>query len=63
MNIMSDFELHKLCPHYKGLSEYELRDEDILDSGKFHCMNELLQDIQKAVGYLIKFKIILQTFF
>jgi SWI/SNF-related matrix-associated actin-dependent regulator of chromatin subfamily A containing DEAD/H box 1 len=49
MSVMSDFELHGLCAHYKGLDSYELSDKHILDSGKFECMNQLLDQIKTAV--------------
>jgi hypothetical protein len=49
MSVMNDFELHKLCSHYKGLESYELSEKDILDSGKFECMNQLLEQIETAV--------------
>ena len=50
---MSDFELHGLCSHYKGLESYELSDRHILDSGKFECMNQLLDQIKTAVNNLL----------
>ncbi len=60
MMLMNDFELHKLCSHYKGLDKYELSDDDILDSGKFECMNQLLQEIERAVEIFLFFRLSLR---
>ena len=54
--VMNDFELHKLCSHYKGLDKYELSDDHILDSGKFECMNQLLKEIERAVWIFSVFR-------
>ncbi|CAH1799314.1 unnamed protein product [Owenia fusiformis] len=49
MEVMSDFELHKLCEHYSSLHPYMLDDTIITDSGKFRYLDEVLPDI-KAKG-------------
>ncbi|GAB1607804.1 SWI/SNF-related matrix-associated actin-dependent regulator of chromatin subfamily A containing DEAD/H box 1-like [Argonauta hians] len=48
MEVMSDFELHKLCLLYKKyLGTYALNPSVILDSGKFRKLDVLLQDFQE----------------
>lgn len=49
MSVMSDFQLHKLCPLYKCLKGFELDDSTILDSGKFVVLNSLLEE-KKEMG-------------
>ncbi|CAI9739166.1 SNF-related matrix-associated actin-dependent regulator of chromatin subfamily A containing DEAD H box 1- [Octopus vulgaris] len=49
MEVMSDFELHKLCLLYKKhLGHYALNPSVILDSGKFRKMDELLPDFREV---------------
>jgi SWI/SNF-related matrix-associated actin-dependent regulator 1 of chromatin subfamily A len=47
MSVMHDFELHKLCKTYKSIAHFRLDDELILDSGKFHYLDKLLEDLKK----------------
>ncbi|CAG2107895.1 unnamed protein product [Medioppia subpectinata] len=42
MQVMHDFELYKLCKHYKSLSNYTLDESYIEDSGKFQELDSLL---------------------
>ncbi|XP_054466432.1 SWI/SNF-related matrix-associated actin-dependent regulator of chromatin subfamily A containing DEAD/H box 1A [Anoplopoma fimbria] len=42
MEVMSDFELNRLCQQYSSLSSYQLEKNLLLDSGKFHHLTELL---------------------
>ncbi|XP_040051896.2 SWI/SNF-related matrix-associated actin-dependent regulator of chromatin subfamily A containing DEAD/H box 1A [Gasterosteus aculeatus] len=42
MEVMSDFELHRLCKQYSSISSYQLENNLLLDSGKFHHLTELL---------------------
>jgi SWI/SNF-related matrix-associated actin-dependent regulator of chromatin subfamily A containing DEAD/H box 1 len=44
MNALSDFELHKTCPLYRSLKGYELKEKDILNSGKFTVLGSLLDE-------------------
>ncbi|GAB6032669.1 hypothetical protein CHUAL_011545 [Chamberlinius hualienensis] len=46
MQVMSDFELHKLCLMYKSLSSFSLNQKYILDSGKFEILDKLLPEIK-----------------
>lgn len=48
MEIMSDFELHKLCLLYKNyLGKYALNSSMITDSGKFRKFDELLPEFKE----------------
>ncbi|KFM65528.1 SWI/SNF-related matrix-associated actin-dependent regulator of chromatin subfamily A containing DEAD/H box 1, partial [Stegodyphus mimosarum] len=42
MSVMSDFELHNLCKTYKALKSHVLSDDDILNSGKFKILEDML---------------------
>lgn len=45
MQVMNDFELHRLSKQYPSLQQFRLTDDQILDSGKFSYLSELLPDI------------------
>lgn len=49
MEVMSDFELHRLCQQYSSISSYQLEIDLILDSGKFTLLKELLTSLKKKV--------------
>ena len=49
MQVMSDFELHNLCKNYSSTQKYSLTDEDILSSGKFQYLDQLLPQIKAKV--------------
>ncbi|KAM6944290.1 SWI/SNF-related matrix-associated actin-dependent regulator of chromatin subfamily A containing DEAD/H box 1A isoform 2-T2 [Lycodopsis pacificus] len=42
MEVMSDFELNRLCQQYSSIGSYQLEKNLLLDSGKFHHLTELL---------------------
>ncbi|XP_028312960.1 SWI/SNF-related matrix-associated actin-dependent regulator of chromatin subfamily A containing DEAD/H box 1A isoform X2 [Gouania willdenowi] len=42
MEVMSDFELHRLCQRYTSISRYQLEQNLLLDSGKFVLLTQLL---------------------
>lgn len=46
MCIMHDFELHKLCETYDSISHFKLKNEDILNSGKFQYLDSLLSKLK-----------------
>lgn len=50
MEVMSDFELHRLCQQYSSLSSYQLETHLLLDSGKFHHLTELLASLKNKVN-------------
>ncbi|ODV98350.1 hypothetical protein PACTADRAFT_83641 [Pachysolen tannophilus NRRL Y-2460] len=46
MQVMSDFELNRLCLKFpKSLSKFQLKDKDFFKSGKILKLKELLEDI------------------
>lgn len=47
---MSDFELHRLCQQYSSLHEFQLDKDLLLDSGKFHLLQTLLDTLKTKVG-------------
>uniref|UniRef100_A0A6G1SJ16 SWI/SNF-related matrix-associated actin-dependent regulator of chromatin subfamily A containing DEAD/H box 1 homolog n=1 Tax=Aceria tosichella TaxID=561515 RepID=A0A6G1SJ16_9ACAR len=47
MSVMHDYELHKLCKTYKSIEHFKLDDEVITDSGKFHYLDKLLNNLKK----------------
>lgn len=55
LTILSDFELHSLCESYPILGPYMLTDDQILDSGKFKWMDQLLPDLIKSGHRLLIF--------
>lgn len=48
MSVMSDYELHKLCPLYPCLKGHELTDKQILDSAKFTILDSMLQEKKES---------------
>ncbi|XP_015792513.1 SWI/SNF-related matrix-associated actin-dependent regulator of chromatin subfamily A containing DEAD/H box 1 [Tetranychus urticae] len=42
MEVMTDYELHRLCNNFKSLKDFRLSSEFILTSGKFKVLDELL---------------------
>lgn len=50
MEVMSDFELHRLCQQYSTISSYQLENNLLLDSGKFHHLTELLASLKNKVN-------------
>lgn len=47
---MNDFELHQLCPFYKDLENYRLDEKEILSSGKFIKLEEMLIEFKREVN-------------
>lgn len=50
MEVMSDFELHRLCQQYSSIGTYQLETSLLLDSGKFHHLTELLASLKNKVN-------------
>lgn len=50
MEVMSDFELHRLCQQYSSISSYQLENNLLLDSGKFHHLTELMASLKNKVN-------------
>ncbi|XP_044158633.1 SWI/SNF-related matrix-associated actin-dependent regulator of chromatin subfamily A containing DEAD/H box 1 isoform X1 [Bufo gargarizans] len=55
MEVMTDFELHRLCSEFCSLSQYKLEKELILDSGKFEVLDQLLSDVKKQGSRVVLF--------
>ncbi|XP_068166653.1 SWI/SNF-related matrix-associated actin-dependent regulator of chromatin subfamily A containing DEAD/H box 1A [Antennarius striatus] len=55
MEVMSDFELHRLCQQYSSISSYQLETNLLLDSGKFHRLTELLASFKKKGDRVVLF--------
>ncbi len=55
LSVMNDFELHNLCLSYKCLDEFKLEDNQILDSGKFERLDQLLDEAKRAGDRLLLF--------
>ncbi|KAM4809995.1 SWI/SNF-related matrix-associated actin-dependent regulator of chromatin subfamily A containing DEAD/H box 1 [Rhinophrynus dorsalis] len=55
MEVMTDFELHRLCSEFTSLSQFKLEKELILDSGKFETLDRLLSDIKKKGDRVVLF--------
>ncbi|XP_017269083.1 SWI/SNF-related matrix-associated actin-dependent regulator of chromatin subfamily A containing DEAD/H box 1A [Kryptolebias marmoratus] len=55
MEVMSDFELHRLCRQYSSISSYQLDNSLLLDSGKFHHLKELLASLKSQGDRVVLF--------
>merc|ERR1712156_1036629 len=42
LEVMSDFDIHKTCLHYRAIEHYSLGNHQICESGKFALMDDLL---------------------
>uniref|UniRef100_A0A8C2I0T7 DNA helicase n=1 Tax=Cyprinus carpio TaxID=7962 RepID=A0A8C2I0T7_CYPCA len=61
MEVLSDFELHRLCQQYSALQEYQLDTDILLDSGKLGLLAQLLNSLKEKVGEnrFLQFKMML----
>ncbi|KAM9858607.1 SWI/SNF-related matrix-associated actin-dependent regulator of chromatin subfamily A containing DEAD/H box 1A-like [Aulostomus maculatus] len=55
MEVMSDFELHRLCQQYSSIRSYQLENSLVLDSGKFHCLAEMLASLKEKGSRVVLF--------
>ncbi|XP_060927686.1 SWI/SNF-related matrix-associated actin-dependent regulator of chromatin subfamily A containing DEAD/H box 1A [Limanda limanda] len=55
MEVMSDFELHRLCQQYSTISSYQLENNLLLDSGKFHYLKEMLASLKNKGDRVVLF--------
>ncbi|XP_036382651.1 SWI/SNF-related matrix-associated actin-dependent regulator of chromatin subfamily A containing DEAD/H box 1A [Megalops cyprinoides] len=55
MEVMSDFELHRLCLQYPALQRYQLQSEQLLDSGKFSLLTQLLASLKEKGDRVVLF--------
>ena len=55
MEVMSDFELHKLCHEYSSLSDYRLDQDLVTASGKFQVLDRMLPELKEQVSCSLTF--------
>ncbi|XP_048877210.1 SWI/SNF-related matrix-associated actin-dependent regulator of chromatin subfamily A containing DEAD/H box 1b [Brienomyrus brachyistius] len=55
MEVMSDFELHCLCSQYSTLHGFQLQSNQLLDSGKFAVLTELLVTLKDKGDRVVLF--------
>ncbi|XP_073323305.1 SWI/SNF-related matrix-associated actin-dependent regulator of chromatin subfamily A containing DEAD/H box 1A [Pagrus major] len=55
MEVMSDFELHRLCQQYSSIGTYQLETSLLIDSGKFHHLTELLASLKNKGDRVVLF--------
>uniref|UniRef100_A0A8C9V699 DNA helicase n=1 Tax=Scleropages formosus TaxID=113540 RepID=A0A8C9V699_SCLFO len=55
MEVMSDFELHRLCLQYSALRSFQLSSEQVLDSGKFSLLTQLLSSFKDKGDRVVLF--------
>ena len=46
MELLNDFDLHMLCKKFSSIAEFQLKDEQILASGKFHYLDGALAEFR-----------------
>ncbi|KAM4745184.1 SWI/SNF-related matrix-associated actin-dependent regulator of chromatin subfamily A containing DEAD/H box 1A [Anableps anableps] len=55
MEVMSDFELHRLCQQYNSICSFQLDTSLLLDSGKFLHLKELLASLKSQGDRVVLF--------
>ncbi|KAJ7987207.1 hypothetical protein DPEC_G00336350 [Dallia pectoralis] len=55
MEVMTDFELHRLCLQYPSVQEYQLSMHLLLDSGKLNLLTQLLASQKKQGDRVVLF--------
>ncbi|KAI1900229.1 hypothetical protein AGOR_G00047850 [Albula goreensis] len=55
MEVMSDFELHRLCQQYPVLQNHQLGSKELLDSGKFSLLTQLLPSLKDKGDRVVLF--------
>uniref|UniRef100_A0A3B5L384 DNA helicase n=1 Tax=Xiphophorus couchianus TaxID=32473 RepID=A0A3B5L384_9TELE len=55
MEVMSDFELHRLCQQYFSIGSFQLDTSLLLDSGKFLHLKELLASLKSQGDRVVLF--------
>merc|ERR1712156_1103086 len=46
LEVMSDFDIHKTCLHYRAIEHYSLGNHQICESGKFNLLDDMLPQMQ-----------------
>ena len=47
MELLNDFDLHMLCKRFPCINQFQLKDNKILESGKFKYLDNALDDFKK----------------
>ncbi|XP_063066399.1 SWI/SNF-related matrix-associated actin-dependent regulator of chromatin subfamily A containing DEAD/H box 1b isoform X2 [Engraulis encrasicolus] len=55
MEVMSDFELHRLCLQFSAIRECKLSTDLLLDSGKLHFLTKLLLSLKEEGSRVVLF--------
>lgn len=55
MEVMTDFELHRLCQQYSSISSFQLDTSLLLDSGKFVHLKDLLSSLKSQGDRVVLF--------
>lgn len=61
MEVMTDFELNKLCEQFPSIHKYALKSEDFLNSGKVEQLGKILPDIIAKDGKILIFSLFTQV--
>ncbi|XP_035628050.1 SWI/SNF-related matrix-associated actin-dependent regulator of chromatin subfamily A containing DEAD/H box 1b isoform X2 [Oncorhynchus keta] len=55
MEVMTDFELHRLCLQYPSVQDYQLNTDMLLDSGKLSLLTQLLASLKNMGDRVVLF--------
>uniref|UniRef100_A0A8C8ICK4 DNA helicase n=1 Tax=Oncorhynchus tshawytscha TaxID=74940 RepID=A0A8C8ICK4_ONCTS len=55
MEVMTDFELHRLCLQYPSVQDYQLNTDMLLDSGKLSLLTQLLASLKNKGDRVVLF--------
>uniref|UniRef100_A0A4W5JPB2 Helicase C-terminal domain-containing protein n=1 Tax=Hucho hucho TaxID=62062 RepID=A0A4W5JPB2_9TELE len=55
MDVMTDFELHRLCLQYPSVQDYQLNTDMLLDSGKLSLLTQLLTSLKNKGDRVVLF--------
>lgn len=61
MEVMTDFELNKLCEQFPSIHKYALKSEDFLNSGKVELLGKILPEIIAKGGKILIFSLFTQV--
>uniref|UniRef100_A0A8C7LIB9 SNF2 related chromatin remodeling ATPase with DExD box 1b n=1 Tax=Oncorhynchus kisutch TaxID=8019 RepID=A0A8C7LIB9_ONCKI len=55
MEVMTDFELHRLCLQYPSVQDYQLNTDMLLDSGKLSLLTQILASLKNKGDRVVLF--------
>ncbi|XP_072898553.1 SWI/SNF-related matrix-associated actin-dependent regulator of chromatin subfamily A containing DEAD/H box 1-like isoform X1 [Hemitrygon akajei] len=55
MEVMTDFELHRLCQEYSSIRSFQLETDLLLDSGKFQRLENILSELKEEGSRVVLF--------